>query len=224
MTDHTQECTDYREAFHKITGRDTDCICGGDAIPGDAENDAIEAVAAEIQSAEDAGHLYDPSAAPPGMVTLYCELGKHEWQRAAKRGRKPTNCPDHQPEPAHAITARLADPPQLWCALGQHHWTRELTRGRAPANCPEHRPVAAKVSSEDGRSSARIAGIQAMIDARPPDCTCRIEAMMSDDELQKVESCKLGYVCSTLDKVRRHYVNYGRHTGESTKELEVIEA
>jgi len=31
------------------------------------------------------------------MVTLKCEIGLHEWQRPAQRGRKPKNCPDHQP-------------------------------------------------------------------------------------------------------------------------------
>lgn len=29
------------------------------------------------------------------MPTLYCEAGKHEWERPAQRGRKPLNCPEH---------------------------------------------------------------------------------------------------------------------------------
>lgn len=29
------------------------------------------------------------------MQTLFCQAGKHEWQRASKRGRKPENCPEH---------------------------------------------------------------------------------------------------------------------------------
>ena len=31
------------------------------------------------------------------MPTLHCELGNHDWEREAKRGRVPKNCPDHQP-------------------------------------------------------------------------------------------------------------------------------
>lgn len=28
-------------------------------------------------------------------VTLYCEAGKHEWDRPSQRGRRPINCPEH---------------------------------------------------------------------------------------------------------------------------------
>lgn len=27
--------------------------------------------------------------------TLYCEAGKHDWERPAKRGPAPRNCPEH---------------------------------------------------------------------------------------------------------------------------------
>jgi hypothetical protein len=29
------------------------------------------------------------------METLFCEIGQHEWERESKRGRKPSNCPEH---------------------------------------------------------------------------------------------------------------------------------
>lgn len=32
------------------------------------------------------------------MRTLWCEAGQHEWEREAKRGRQPINCPEHQDE------------------------------------------------------------------------------------------------------------------------------
>jgi hypothetical protein len=31
----------------------------------------------------------------PGTMTLWCESGKHHWERAAQRGRPPRSCPQH---------------------------------------------------------------------------------------------------------------------------------
>jgi hypothetical protein len=39
--------------------------------------------------------------------TLFCEAGQHEWQREKKRGKKPKNCPDHQP-----IVSKATMPPE----------------------------------------------------------------------------------------------------------------
>lgn len=30
-------------------------------------------------------------------VTLWCETGKHNWERPSQRGRRPVNCPEHTP-------------------------------------------------------------------------------------------------------------------------------
>lgn len=30
-------------------------------------------------------------------VQLHCEIGNHSWTREVQRGKKPKNCPDHQP-------------------------------------------------------------------------------------------------------------------------------
>ena len=30
-------------------------------------------------------------------ANLYCEVGKHHWDRPAQRGKKPHNCPEHAP-------------------------------------------------------------------------------------------------------------------------------
>jgi hypothetical protein len=44
-------------------------------------------------------------------VTLWCQNGKHEWQRESQRGRKPFNCPAHQPveEPKPVKTVSVQD-------------------------------------------------------------------------------------------------------------------
>lgn len=34
------------------------------------------------------------------VQTLWCESGKHQWERPAKRGRRPINCPEHTPSSA----------------------------------------------------------------------------------------------------------------------------
>jgi len=31
-------------------------------------------------------------------VTLWCQAGKHEWERQSQRGRRPLNCPEHSVE------------------------------------------------------------------------------------------------------------------------------
>lgn len=30
------------------------------------------------------------------IKTLYCEAGKHDWERPSQRGRAPVNCPEHR--------------------------------------------------------------------------------------------------------------------------------
>jgi hypothetical protein len=40
------------------------------------------------------------------MDELHCEAGNHKWQRAKQRGRKPFNCPLHQPE---KVTAEITE-------------------------------------------------------------------------------------------------------------------
>src|SRR5215207_6155699 len=32
-------------------------------------------------------------------VTLYCEIGEHEWERPSQRGKRPKSCPEHKPQP-----------------------------------------------------------------------------------------------------------------------------
>lgn len=46
----------------------------------------------------------EPKVVTPKTQTLTCEVGKHEWTREAKRGRKPPNCPEHTVEVAPSIT------------------------------------------------------------------------------------------------------------------------
>lgn len=36
-----------------------------------------------------------PANQPVGSTTLYCENGKHDWEREPTRGRKPVHCPEH---------------------------------------------------------------------------------------------------------------------------------
>lgn len=39
----------------------------------------------------------------PKMVELYCQAGEHKWERPSQRGRRPINCPDHQPDPTEVV-------------------------------------------------------------------------------------------------------------------------
>lgn len=36
---------------------------------------------------------------PTTHDVLWCTLGEHNWERKKVRGRKPTSCPDHKPQP-----------------------------------------------------------------------------------------------------------------------------
>ncbi len=68
--------------------------------------------------------------------TLFCQAGKHQWERECKRGRKPPNCPEHNVQastPSPVRAARIAV-----CAQG-HEWEHR-GRGGLPKWCPEHRP------------------------------------------------------------------------------------
>ena len=62
--------------------------------------------------------------------------------------------------------------------------------------------------------SARTDSIQAILDTRAT-CTCKIAPTMTDDELMRVKSCTPNWECSTLDKIRRLFVNYARHAEEA---------
>jgi hypothetical protein len=64
--------------------------------------------------------------------------------------------------------------------------------------------------------SARTDSIQAILDARLT-CTCKIAPTMTDDELMAVRSCAAGWQCSTLDKIRRQFVDYARHDKEAER-------
>jgi hypothetical protein len=79
------------------------------------------------------------NALPKGMVRLWCEDGEHHWNRPAQRGRKPSSCPDHRPEPVEK-----SDGPKLillHCENGDHKWKWKKRGGIPPKNCPEHRTV-----------------------------------------------------------------------------------
>lgn len=106
----------------------------------------------------------------------------------------------------------------LHCQLGDHDWQRTSQKGRLPINCPEHQPVVETTDKESPQErgqrvsrAARAATIKEILDTSPK-CYCKITPEMTDDELMKEEiNCNPYYVCSTLDKVRRHVVNYSRH-------------
>jgi hypothetical protein len=73
------------------------------------------------------------------MVKLWCENGKHNWKRPSQRGKRPHNCPKHQPEPV--VSEPKSKTKKLWCENGKHHWKWERRGGFEPKNCPEHKPV-----------------------------------------------------------------------------------
>lgn len=52
----------------------------------------------------------------PGTMTLWCEAGKHHWERAAQRGRPPLNCPHHtapKPQPSGRPAAANKSPERM---------------------------------------------------------------------------------------------------------------
>lgn len=79
-------------------------------------------------------------------VTLHCQAGNHSWERPAQRGRKPLNCPEHQPEPV--VTKTTNGMVELHCEAGDHTWQRPSQRGKRPASCPECVAKAEPVASE----------------------------------------------------------------------------
>jgi len=73
-------------------------------------------------------------------VKLWCENGKHHWRRPSQRGRKPANCPKHQPQPEVSEKTKPKTK-MLWCENGEHKWKWERRGGFEPKNCPEHKPI-----------------------------------------------------------------------------------
>ena len=62
---------------------------------------------------------------------VWCDAGKHYWEREPRRGRVPISCPQHA-----GMTG--AGGGELWCEAGQHSWRRPRAAGRPPMSCPEH--------------------------------------------------------------------------------------
>jgi hypothetical protein len=150
----------------------------------------------------------------PMEQTLYCEQGKHDWERAKQRGKKPHNCPNHQPAPAVKSTTRT-----LHCELGDHDWEAPRKQGKGPKNCPDHKPVPIinldKMREGRHRKSQtdREATIEEIV-ASPgaQNCHCGIKPSMSDPEMKELcaKSCTSPmFLCPTLDKcMRRVYASY----------------
>lgn len=101
----------------------------------------------------------------------------------------------------------------LICAEGQHTWERERTRGRKPAYCPTHLPFIVRSVAADSAVSTRENGsasaerrnrpVIEQVLATRRSCQCEIRADMSNDQLMRMKSCKVAFVCPVLDKLRR---------------------
>lgn len=123
--------------------------------------------------------------------TLHCEAG-HKWTRDVVRGRKPQWCPDHRPAPPKPAERRTEAP-------------RPIVVDTVPAPKPQTAKPVPSVTNERAR------WIKTVLD-NAIDCHCPIDPQMTDDELMTVQSCTPGWVCSTLDYIRRSKVNYKRHS------------
>lgn len=111
--------------------------------------------------------------------TLYCNNGEHEWQRELKRGRVPTNCPEHK------ATATTLDEAEAR--------TKRLQEGRQRQAQARRKIVIEEILGKP--ANAR--------------CRCGITPAISDDTLRKLTGCTDPiYVCSTLDAVRRAVLTY----------------
>ena len=64
------------------------------------------------------------------FTELWCTIGAHSWQREAKRGRKPTSCPEHASTAVRTSLSGSEIPKgpgalvELHCELGDHKWWR----------------------------------------------------------------------------------------------------
>lgn len=168
------------------------------------------------------------------MPTLHCNLGNHDYYRDPQRGRKPLNCPEHQPEKPPVLLKKVAqlnaepNPPAgvpielreameaaelemrtetLTCEVGPHEWQRERTRGKKPSRCPEHRAsnFSNKPATKTTDHQARV--IQSVLEnPRAASCRCGITPASTPAEIRGiVHSCTdPWYICPTLDTVRRN--------------------
>lgn len=150
----------------------------------------------------------------PTQQTLYCTIGKHEWKRDKQRGKKPKNCPDHQPVVQAKSVTRT-----LHCELGDHDWEAPRKQGKGPKNCPDHRsaPTINLDKMQEGRHRKAQIDRETTIEeivAGPgaQNCHCGIKPSMSDSEMKKLcaKSCTSPmFLCPTLDRcMRRVYASY----------------
>lgn len=111
----------------------------------------------------------------------------------------------------------------LHCQAGNHKWERETKRGRKPVNCPDHAATVVTEAKPKDKSTSSIDGVATRIleaqRARPTySCKCDFEIPgLTWDKLREMGAgCtgasrssgfkagdQGGYVCSTLDAVRR---------------------
>jgi hypothetical protein len=150
--------------------------------------------------------------------TLYCEVGKHDFQVESKRGRPPRNCPEHT-----IVKAPVAKIVELYCENGKHSWEAPNSRGRNPKNCPEHKneAIAQKVkahvydlSIDELQAGREMRIIEVLGLRKSRQCKCGISPKITDEELiglgtgcADTQSTHPRDACPTLAKIRQ--VAYG---------------
>jgi hypothetical protein len=126
---------------------------------------------------------------------LKCEKCSKTWERAPKRGRKPSFCPTCDPANAPAAVASEDGVTEtLTCKHGNHQWTRKLARGRKPPYCPDHR-LAAKDAPADETGEPVVKRPKGLpsFDLRPPAVQAILDGPLT--ELQR----KLAYTVQQLE-------------------------
>lgn len=76
-----------------------------------------------------------------GPVELHCLIGDHKWEREAKRGRKPSSCPDHKPIASPRAPGVLKVRTLPCEGNGTPHTFEHSGKGANPKACPDHKRV-----------------------------------------------------------------------------------
>lgn len=165
------------------------------------------------------------------MPELYCHTGDHNWFRESQRGRKPENCPAHQPTKDIKITSKPVEKEKtvfdiipglqeiveqekiqtLMCEFPaeEHEWQRKSRRGKPPRYCEKHSALIKSSSANlpavalSSKASETIEQILSLPSAAS--CRCKLSPSSSPAEIRALGAgCgRPWFICGTLDSVRR---------------------
>ncbi len=159
---------------------------------------------------------------PP--VTLHCQAGDHDWLRPSQRGRRPLNCPEHQPAPAEREATASAPKNSngtvtLHCEAGDHSWKRESKRGVRPRNCPEHQPAPAERPTAASQREIPLPELRAEIERTQQPMSVVTAFMLAGIEVPLRDSTdNAGWNFRQDKALKDHY----RWSTQHTEEIEAV--